>query len=654
MKKLFLTTSFFLATSLLGYEACGSNEKEALANLSSAILSNVTNDFTQSVSATRTEESEDIEQKIDSIMNVKSNLSLVNIKFTPKEKEVCASVSPQEQLENTQLHLQSALALEEANLPNEINEKIKKLKLWIEQIEQANNLVTAFLKPSLGAKQTLKEIEEITAQLQKKEKRFHDLYNEGILQADALVFKSCAATKEKAYTSLNEMLFKSKTKQKDDEGILSKTTSFLTNFFTKNENLMLDLFEKRVSYTKSAKQECAYVKKEELFALAGQLHQEVLRFSPASLSKDPKERFHQIKDFEEHLNVTKALLEVFPERFAANDFSKITAVKKELASILENTHPQSVTFRIAGDAQEVKIKIDDKFVDKNIKHYLKEGTYAYTISAKEKCPFKGEFTLEHLEDRTIDKDFSTMNFPLINFYTKENTRIVVDGKNIRPNVETTLNKCEGEVRYIANYADQEKSDTLTLEPNFSKTIELRFLTPQELSILSDAKTKHFKTASGVAFSESLTPISNKNIRFSLENDCDNGDLELHESGSFTYKSKKDFIGLDSFTYTVTINDETSAPKVVNITIVPANIPVAPIAKQEDQNQTQAQTKIEEEEKKEVSQETSKEQEEEERYQKFKKYVESQEQNVEKLQKLQKSYPKMFERLLQEKLATGGM
>ena len=126
MKKLFLTTSFFLATSLLSYEACGSNEKEALANLSSAILSNVTNDFTQSVSATRTEESEDIEQKIDSIMNVKSNLSLVNIKFTPKEKEVCASVNPQEQLENTQLHLQSALALEEANLPNEINEKIKK------------------------------------------------------------------------------------------------------------------------------------------------------------------------------------------------------------------------------------------------------------------------------------------------------------------------------------------------------------------------------------------------------------------------------------------------------------------------------------------------------------------------------------------------
>ncbi|MDY0117370.1 MAG: Ig-like domain-containing protein [Sulfurimonadaceae bacterium] len=646
MKKLFFATSFFVATSLFGFEACGATKEEALYDLSTNIKADISNEITQAQSVVKNNDNEDIENRIDTILRVSSNLSLTNIKTFTKENQICVSIIPSEQIENTEILLTKALSFTVDTLPNEINEKVKTLKSWIEQIQQANNLVVAFLKPSFGATQTSIEIADILNKLHLQEKTFNDIYSDSILQAEALIFKSCASTKDKAYQDLNQQLFKSKTKQKDSEGFFDKLFSAVTfDIWSKDDVLILDLFQKQVTYIKDKDKECAIIKKEELFNVAAHLIQDVERFSTNTLSKDQKERYFQIKDYQEHLNVTKALLEIFPNKFQKNNFNTITTLQKELAEILENTHPQYVLFEIIGDAQNVQVMLGDKVIETNKKYHLKEGNYIYTISAKERCPIKGEFKLNLLDETRISKDFSSMNLPIVNFYTNDGTRIVIDGRTITPNVETTLPKCEGEVRYIASFANQEKSATLKLSPNFSKTIELSFLTPAELAILSDAKTKHYTTSSGLSFSESLTPLSNPKIKFSIKKNSSNGDLDLHESGSFTYTSKKDFVGIDSFLYVVKINGETSAPKVVNITINVANAPVAPKPEEkpaEKVEEKKEETKVTEEKKP----------EDEERYQKFKTYVESQEQDIEKLQKLQKTYPDLFNRLLQEKTATG--
>lgn len=643
MKKLLITLFLLTTTSLLGFQACGTTKDEALYELSTNIKADISNEITQEQSVVKTNANEDIENRIDTILKISSNLSLSNIETFKKDNLICVSINPKEQIENTEILLTKALSYKEEAIPKEINEQVKTLKLWIEQIQQANNLVVAFLKPSYGAKQTQAQIAQIIEKLHNQEKNFSDLYSDAILQAEALIFKSCESTKEKAYKELNQQLFKSKTKQKDSEGFFTKLFSTVTFDIWSNEDvLILDLFAKQVNYKRLKDKECAYIKKEELYSVAESLNQDVRRYSTSSLSQEPKERYFQIKDYQEHLNVTKALLELFANKFNANDFSKITALQKELADILQSTNPQYVLFNIVGDAKEVKIMLADKLIEQNKKYYLDEGSYIYTISAKDKCPIKGEFTIKLLDEIKIDGDFNSMNLPIINFYTNDGARIIVDGKNITPNVETTLSRCEGEIRYIASFAGQENADTLKLSPNYSKTIEVPFLTSQELSILSDAKTKNFTTSSGLSFSESLTPLSNKKIKFSLKKDSTNGELDLHESGSFTYTAKKDFVGMDSFLYTVKINKETSAPKVVNITVNISNTPVAP--KVEEKPEEKPQEKIED--KKVYNKTTS--QEDEDKYQRFKSLVESQEQNVEKLQKLQKTYPDMFERLLKEK------
>jgi VCBS repeat-containing protein len=592
-------------------------------------------------------------------MRVNSNLSLVNTQFRKEQSSICASIKKEDQLENTQLRYKQALLYTEANLPQDVDAKVKKIQEWLENISQAQNLVGAFLKPSNGATENPSQIEQIVLNLQKQEKTFQDLYQASLLHANSLVFKSCEETKEKAYDALNEQLFKSKTKHKDEEGILSKASSFFSNLnpFAKNKEKMLDLFAKKVSYLKDGTKECALIKKDELFDVTTFLMQDVHRFSTTSLSQIPKTRYEQIKEYEEHLNVTKALLDLFADRFAKSDFNKVTETKRELAKLLESTFPQSITFNVVGEAQNVRIKLGENFVKPNTPYFLKNGTYTYAISADKKCSFSGEIELELLEDVTIDKDFASMNLPIVNFFTKEGTRIIVDGKTVQPNVETQLPKCEGDVRYVASFADQEKSDTLSLKPNMSETIELKFLTPQELALMSDAKTKTFQTTTQTLFSDSLTAIAKENITFSVKNDCTHGSLELHERGSFTYQSDENFVGVDSFTYTVSINGEKSAPKVVNITVKASDAPVAAIIAPvkevvADANETVQSVKKKVEEVVEVSEEErqKREQEAEERYQKFKTYVESQEQNVEKLQKLKEKYPDLFERLLKEKLS----
>jgi hypothetical protein len=645
MKKTLWFSLLFTSSSLFAFEACAPSQNEALEKLSSMILSNVENSFTKQTSQSINGEDENVDQKIDSILKVSSNLSLVKQNIFTKENLVCVSIEPNEQVEHTEQMLAKVLSLSSANLPKDINEKLKKTQEYLKDIEQTSNLVTAFLKPSYLEDPSKYNTQKINTNLQEKEKIFRDIYNDTLLKANAMVFKSCAQTKDKAYDALNEQLFKSKTKHKDDEGFFDKTASFFSslNPFAKEQSKMLDLFAKEIRYIKDAKQECALIEKEKLHAVATLLNQEVQRFHTNSLSKNPKERYEQIKDFEEHLNVTKALLELFAKEFHTNDFAKITNTKKELATILQTTYPQALTFKVLGEVQNLKIMLGDKIVAANTPLYLQEGEYSYTLLAKGKCPIKGNLSLELLKDMSIDKDFSSQDLPVVNFYTKEGTRIIIGGKTISPNVATSLQKCEGELRYIASYANQEKSGIISLKPNLSKTIELRFFTPEELALFNDAKTKHFTTSSDLAFSDSLSSISHKDIAFDLEEDVKNGELKLHERGSFTYKAKEGFVGVDSFIYTIEVYGEKSPPKIANITVTPSKTPVVSVQKVQENNVTKVV---------EIKTDTTKKEEDEERYEKFKAFVEKNmnEGNIEKVKKLQESYPDMFERILQEKQA----
>lgn len=650
----FLSIILLLPLSINAYEGCAKTKQEALNNLSGSIVTKVESDVSITANSTNNGDDESIEERINSISKISTKLSLVNIQYKNKDELICASIDANDQIQNTNDLVKSALELDEKNLPQNIDKKIEKLSDYLAKLKEVSYLRAVFYKPK---EDELSKV-EVQKKLEKKEKVFQDIYDNSIAKANSLVFRACASTNKDAYKELNEQLFDDKTKKKDDEGFFSKTGSFFGSLFnSSDEELILDMFEKQVIYKKQEEKQCAIIKKDLLTYAADQLLADVKRFNIKSLSELPKKRYDEILNYQEHLNVTKALLEVFPKKYTKSDFTKITKIKQSLADTLAKTNPQYVLFTISG-AKNIKITLDDKPVKINDKIYLKTGEHTYTITADGKCPIIDTFEVKLKDDTEINENFSNLDYPTVLFATDKTPSISINGKSVKPNVAEVIKQCKGNVRYLANYSGQSKSGEMELTVNDKKTIELDFLSAKELAVFTDAKTKEFKTTTEEKISNSLTPISSKSLVFSLKEDPAHGTLKLHEAGSFTYVSEKGFVGRDSFEYTIEANGEESAVKIVNIIVNQYNAPVSKVKDIiEDVNQTISTIKNEKDKadnKKEIVKKVELEEEPqltEERINKFQTYLEKLAENgeIEKMKKIQLKYPKEFEAVLNRKL-----
>jgi Tfp pilus assembly protein PilZ len=368
------------------------------------------------------------------------------------------------------------------------------------------------------------------------------------------------------------------------------------------------------------------------------------------LSKDPIKRYNEINKILEKIEIAKILMQPFPKTFTKADFDKLSNLKKHLQDLLSKTYPQYVKFSII-NGENIKITLNNKQIKLNEKYFLPEGEYNYIVHAKGKCPIKGSITLEKFKNEEIDIDLESQNLPKIIFLTDKEPQVILDGNVVKLNVPNTLSKCEGKVIYIAKYANQTKKGDITLEANLNKTIELDFLTAQELDIFNDVKTKVFRIKSGEKISDTLTPKVSPNLKFEIESKPQHGSLELDQRGTFVYTADKEYIGNDIFEYIVVHNDQESPKKVVKIIIEPT---ITQKAKKvtKDINNTinetakQAEEKIEEvkKEAKEVSKSFN-----EEKYKKFKAYIMTLNpiEDKEKIKKLAKKYPEYFNRFLED-------
>jgi len=665
-----------LATSIYAYEGCGKTKEDALLRLTGNIISRVSNETTINDKSLETSSGSSsvhsLESKIAIYTKTSSNLTLVEITYTKKKDEQCASVKKEAQSKNTKQLLDKALGYKQSNIPSDIDEKIKTLDKWITDINKLSYLIPTFLEDKTKEQDILN----------KKEKVFKDLYTDAIKKSNSLVWKECQGSKEEAKAALNKLIFKDKG-VKEDTGFFSSLFSAFKS--TKTDDI--DLFDRQILYVKNGSKNCALIKKDDLRKITLNMNNEVKRFSQKTLSKNPVKRYNDISIYEKEFILIKKLISLFPQTFKNNDFSNLDRVNEILRNTKETTFPQFVIFNIA-NGTDVQIKLDDKFIDNKKKYYIKTGEHSYTITTKDRCPMNGTFDNDLKENETISKDFNDYKFPTVNFsFSLEGRKpnIVIDGKNYDVNKQTPIATCRDEdMPYIATYSGQTRKGTISLNSGERNSIELKFLTVKELEIFNNATTLNFKTTTKVKFSETLTSQTSQNLVYSVAigDGVSHGSLDVNKKGSFVYQSDDNFVGIDSFTYTITANGEDSAPKVVNITVEHSIAPVVivPIvtndnkekekkkkkkeelekAQKKQEQEKLAQEKIKQEKKKEEEAITKKEEvketeikevteeEKEEKYQRFKKYVDSQEQDIEKLQKLQKSYPELFERLLKEK------
>lgn len=628
-----------LTSSMYAYEGCGIDKNEALSSLSRNIKTRISTNFTQN---TKVSQDDTVENKISSYLSTSANLTLVNINYTTNEKnEKCAHIEHDDQTKNTKKLLNKALTYQEYDLPEDINKKIQKLETYLNDIDELNYLIPVFLE----------DTDEKQKELNKKEKLFQDLYDSAIKKENSLVWRECQSSKESAKSALNERLFVNKGLKKE-KGFWDS----LTSAFSSTAPSDIDLFNREITYMKKDSKDCAIIKKSDLLKVSTSMNNEVKNFNEKSLNINPIKKYDQIELYTKQFEITKKLLSLFPDAFKNNDFSNLARANEVLIQAKKTTFPQYVSFSIK-NATDIKIKLDNKFVDNNIEHYINVGEHTYEIKAKDRCPIKGSFSISLKDNENISEDFDDYKYPTAIFITTQDATIVVDGNNFTKNKTLDIKKCSDEpLRYLAKFSGQSRDGEIDVSANAKNTIELKFLTAKELEIFNNASTLNFKTTSGVKFSETLTPQTSPNLEYNvgLGDSVSHGDLNLNSKGSFVYVSKKDFVGIDSFTYTISANSEQSAPKVVNITVEKSNAPVAviPLVIAKDKNTTKEQPKekVKEEKKKEEKSEVSKDEKKEERYNRYKELIEktNEEKNVEKFNKLRESYPYLFDRFLKEK------
>ena len=153
MKKLFLIP--LVTTFAFSYEACGTNETEALNALSKSIYVSVSNRF---------DKKEELNEGVFNSFNKNlknessqsSNVVLKNVKYSEKNGEVCAYVSKQDVEKSAKESLNFLLSFKLSNLPQNFQDKQKKIAELITKI----NFVKAVSNPTQSQLLKLNRLEK--------------------------------------------------------------------------------------------------------------------------------------------------------------------------------------------------------------------------------------------------------------------------------------------------------------------------------------------------------------------------------------------------------------------------------------------------------------------------------------------------------------
>lgn len=94
------------------------------------------------------------------------------------------------------------------------------------------------------------------------------------------------------------------------------------------------------------------------------------------------------------------------------------------------------------------------------------------IEAKGKCPIVDTFNNDLFENKTVSEDLSGQNYPTVIFQTDKEPSIVINGEIIKINMPQTIKQCEGEVRYLVKYANQNISGEIETSPGTKNTVTL--------------------------------------------------------------------------------------------------------------------------------------------------------------------------------------
>jgi len=329
-----------------------------------------------------------------------------------------------------------------------------------------------------------------------------------IITSFALSYEGCGVDKKEALNNLSSSIYvsvsnKFKKEEKLSIGFLTTFDKNIKNESTQTSNLTL----KNVKYRNKNGKVCAYVSKEDVQKTAKEDLKYLMNFKSNNLPKDFKQKQKTISNLLSKISFTKAILTL-----NTNQINKLNQLEKNLKDL---ANMAEVVFNVNIPNAQIKISGIDKTYQPSTPILLSQGEYSYTITAPNKCPVSGEFTIKAKDSFTINKDVG--DYPTITFTSNQkNVNTKLNGKNVPLDTPQTLKKCEGKAVWSMSFEDQVENGEIDLEPNMKETINQDFTPKLAMKKLKEkvnyyTKSKEVTINYGYALSDDKEWDSNKRL-----------------------------------------------------------------------------------------------------------------------------------------------
>jgi len=324
-----------------------------------------------------------------------------------------------------------------------------------------------------------------------------------IIASLGIAYEGCGLTKKDALNNLSQSIYVNinnqyQKKEKLTIGLFESFSKNVVNESSQTSNLTL----KNVKYTQKNGKWCASVNKTDVQASAKDDLNFLLNFNLSQLPTNFNDKQKKINSLLAKISFVKGVL----NNLKSSEIQKLTSLEKQLkdlsnvGEVIFNTNIPNATIKIAGKNKTYK-------PSQSI--LLPNGEYSYTISAPNRCPITGNFTIKAKQSFSINKDLLT--YPVITFTSNQNSvNLLVDGKKEKINKPLTIKKCDGKAIWSMSFEDQIEKGEVSLKAGLKDTINQDFTPKLEMKKIK-AKIQYYTHSKEVTinYGYAITTSDNK-------------------------------------------------------------------------------------------------------------------------------------------------
>ena len=320
-------------------------------------------------------------------------------------------------------------------------------------------------------------------------------------------YEGCGVNKKEALNALSQTIYVNvqnnfKKEEKLSTGFFDSFSKNIQNESSQTSALTL----KNVKYINKNGEVCAIVNKKDVKNSAKEDLKLLNTFKTSDLPTNFKQKQQMINQLLAKINFVKAVLTLDNQTI-----SKLTSLEKKLKDLANSGE---VVFNTNIPNAKIKISGINKTFSPSTPIELPAGEYSYTITAPNKCPISGNFSVEAKNSFTINKDLG--DYPVLTFTSNQKyVNLLLNGKHTKLNKPITLKKCDDKATWSMSFEDQIENGEIDLKPGMKETINQDF-TPRLAMKKMKEKVKYYTHSKEVTINYGYAITNKENSQWDSE------------------------------------------------------------------------------------------------------------------------------------------